>query len=101
MEKLSVDKSKTVKMVSSLQIVVLCAFACLVIPSAFGSRAHKGFFDGLSEEQKEQVSTILHGGSTKAEIKEKLKEWVSTQPKQTQVIFHRFFFELTNDLGSI
>jgi hypothetical protein len=52
---------------------------------AQASRAHNGFFQSLTEEQKEQVSEILHSGKSKAEIREQLRHWVSSQPAAVQV----------------
>jgi len=58
-----------------------------VAQSASAGRAHHGFFTSLSEEQKDQVSEILHSGKSKKEIKEQLRHWVSGQPKETQEAF--------------
>jgi len=70
-------------------LIALSAFVLvLMIAPAMASRAHHGFFQALSEEQKEQVSEILHSGKTKAEIKEQLRHWVSGQPKETQDAFN-------------
>lgn len=64
-------------------LLVLGVAAFLAVSQA--SRAHHGFFQALSEEQKEQVADILHSGKSKAEIREQLRHWVSSQPKETQV----------------
>jgi len=81
---------KMVSFKSSTSILIaLSAFVLvLMIAPAMASRAHHGFFQALSEEQKEQVSEILHSGKTKAEIKEQLRHWVSGQPKETQDAFN-------------
>ncbi|KAI6178494.1 hypothetical protein M3Y98_00506600 [Aphelenchoides besseyi] len=55
----------------------------------YGSRAHNNFFETLTEEQKEAVSKILHGGLTKSEIKEQLHQWVSSQSKEVQEAFQK------------
>jgi type II secretory pathway component PulK len=81
-------------MVSRIALVVL---AVIAVQLASASRAHNGFFQALSEQQKEQVSTILNGGLTKAEIREQLRHWVSSQPKETQVIL----ITLTNRFSSL
>lgn len=80
-------RRKTVnQMVSSIgSVSALVALTVLSIQLASASRAHHGFFQALSESQKEQVSAILSGGLTKAEIREQLRHWVSSQPKETQV----------------
>jgi hypothetical protein len=72
---------------SSLIALASVALVLLIAQPAFGSRAHNGFFNSLTDEQKDQVSEILHSGKPKAEIKENLRQWVSTQPKEVQVIF--------------
>lgn len=72
-------------MVSSGFVVALVAVVYIAGQSAQASRAHKGFFEALNDQQKEQVSIILGGGMSKAEIKEQLRHWVSSQPKETQV----------------
>lgn len=69
----------------------LVALALIALQLASASRAHHGFFQALSVEQKEQVSKILDGGLTKAEIREQLRHWVSSQPKETQVSIKRFY----------
>ncbi|KAI6184889.1 hypothetical protein M3Y97_00645200 [Aphelenchoides bicaudatus] len=69
---------------SLLLVLGVCAF----MASVQASRAHNGFFQALSEEQKEQVSEILHSGKSKAEIREQLRHWVSGQPKETQDAFN-------------
>lgn len=70
----------------SQSVQALIALTFIAIQLASASRAHHGFFQALSEQQKEQVSTILNGGFSKAEIREKLRHWVSSQPKETQVL---------------
>jgi hypothetical protein len=67
------------------KMIAFTFLAVLSVQMASASRAHNGFFQALSEQQKEQVSTILNGGLSKAEIREQLRHWVSSQPKETQV----------------